>query len=206
MPAPRPRPALLTLAVALVIPACERAPAPGPLPTRWAAPLKLAPLTFFQGHCANCHGAYGKDYDPDSPTNTDAPKLQQMLREMAAAHAAETPLDDYDLAVQKSFHLAAVARRPFLAITNHTWPEPVQITGEATPGSQVELISGPARASIPLHGHTFTIDAKALAQVRAEVTDQQWLRTEIVATKGSVQARITLASENFSASPDAPGH
>ncbi len=206
MTAPRPRPALLTLALALVIPACERAPAPAPLPTRWTAPLKLAPLSFFQAHCATCHGAYGKDYDPDSPTNTNAPKLQQMLRDMAAAHATETPLDDSDLTVQKSFHLAAVARRPFLAITNHTWPKPGEITGEATPGSQLELISGPARVSIPLHGHTFTIDAKALEQVHAEVTDQQWLRTEIVATKGSVQARITLASENFSASPDAPGH
>lgn len=198
---PRVRPVLFAsawLAFALAT-GCERAPVTPPGPTAWAPALSVGPLTLFQAHCANCHGAYGKDYDPASPINSDMAKLDEMLVAMIGAHAADIKPSPIDLAAQKSFHLAAISQRPFLAVTRHTWPEAGELRGEVTPFARLEIISGPARATIWVEGHTFVIEAKLMAQIRSQVTPDEWLETELVATKGESQTRVKLAAGSFTA-------
>ena len=188
--------AMATVVLLICAGGCEKPAASVPAgPKAWGAVPAVAPVAFFANHCASCHGDDGKDYPVDSPLNRDMARLEAKLREMVSAHgkADGAKFTSADWAAQKSFHLAAVERKPFIAVTSHTWPEPGEITGETVHGKRLELIVGLERGDVWIDDDgRFVIKKETMEFARKRVTNEEWLDAELLLTGENGQTRLAL--------------
>jgi hypothetical protein len=178
---------------------CDGKPGPArggampPASAAWAAPLAVGPVTFFESRCANCHGTLGKDYDPASPTHNDQAALVAKIREMVLAHGREdaAKFQPQDYAAQRTLHDALMDRSPFVAITAHAWPSVGDIRGQAAGVQELELIIGPLRARAFVDDFQFVFPASTLAEIRQQVSEEEWLNAELVGI-GPTQLRTRV--------------
>jgi mono/diheme cytochrome c family protein len=146
--------ALLTTAIACA--GQSQQPATSP------ATLGVGPITYFEDHCARCHGSYGSGYLPESLSRRDDESLRRIIRDMSAG-PAQAPLADADVDAQVAYHRSLLARVPFIATTQRTADK---LAGEATAGSTLEIDVNGKRTEIPLDGHEWSVSID-VASVRS---------------------------------------
>lgn len=96
---------------------------------------KVGPISYFDDHCAKCHGPQGSFYGDDFGKNLKEGALHKVVDDMCR-HQGEAPLDGADLEAEVAYHRAMIAKEPFLAITKIT---SMQISGEVTEKSVVRV-------------------------------------------------------------------
>lgn len=158
--------------------------APSPIPP-------IAPITFFERACTNCHGSYGMLYGEEFAKNLDDAALVHIVREMVTG-PARTGLDDASLAALVAFHrqLAAPANGPFIAITRF---DGAAIAGEVSPNARVIVVADGREIEASVTEHVWrvqleTAPARSL-RVRAWFPDGRGA-TELDAAEAAWSHRV----------------
>ena len=149
-------------------------------------PLTVGPISYFEDHCARCHGSYGSGYLPESMKRHDTSSLKKLIREMAAG-PAQTPLDGADLDAQVAYHQSLLAKSPFIAITENTDDH---ISGEATPGAAIQLKIEDRIIDVPMDEYAWSIS-------RDEIGASALPEATLILEKDGVEVTLPL-SEVFS--------
>ncbi len=135
------------LALALAGCGAER-PSPGPRPTAAA----FGPISYFEDHCARCHGSYGYLYAMPFVLDPASETFQEKVREMVVG-PAQSSLTPGELDALVAYHRSMVDGRPFIAWTSADgsgW------RGEVTPGSTVWVIDGGVERGAEVTGHAWS--------------------------------------------------
>ncbi|MBC7834887.1 MAG: hypothetical protein H7Y88_07280 [Phycisphaerales bacterium] len=122
-------------------------------PVAGASPTGLDTLTYFDTHCASCHGPYGDYYNRPFAAATDDDALARIVREMTAG-PGQSPLEGEALAALTAFHRALAADEPFLVITSYASGT---LRGEVSPGSSVFVLIDDAPVPATVDGHTWSL-------------------------------------------------
>ena len=133
--------------------------APTTAPAAAPAALDFKPITYFQAHCANCHGDYGSFYGKGFATDLSDADLQKTVKEMCAG-PGQAPLKGEELAAEVAYHRSLAHGTPFVIVTSRGGGK---VSGEVTAGAAVKV--GGADAAVD--GTTFHADAKDDAAVIA---------------------------------------
>jgi len=137
-------------------------PAPATAPS--TQPLTVGPISYFEDHCARCHGSFGSGYLPESMKRHDPAALKKLIRDMAAG-PAQAPLEGTDLDAQAAYHQSLLKKSLFVAVTEST---DEQISGEASPGAKLKLIVPGRTIDLPLDDFLWTISTKDLSPSELE--------------------------------------
>lgn len=139
---------LLVSAAGLIIWGCSSPPSTPPAePLGDVQVLPLGPLTYFQAHCARCHGPYGVFYP--EPFKSDSATLVTRIDEMARG-PGDSPLDAANLAAQVAFHRVMRAGGVFLSLTSI---EDGLVRGEVSVGAEVVIVGPWGRTRAEVDGH-----------------------------------------------------
>ena len=126
----------------------------------------FAPLDYFNGKCARCHGNYGSFYGAGFAKGKTDAQLAQVVQEMCEG-PAQAPLSPHDLEVLTAWHRALRDGKPFVASVHF---ENSVLNGEVTPGSTVSLETTTGEQSVvPVNGHKWSAglpEGVQLAHVR----------------------------------------
>lgn len=140
-------------AVAVVIAAVYAASAASADETSGSQPLHFGPISYFEQNCANCHGSLGSNYgDTFGVGRTDA-QLFKSVEEMCEG-PGNAPLKGEELEAEVAFHRALARKQPFVSWTS---AENSNLSGEATPGSQLSVTVGDKQSSATLDQEKWTI-------------------------------------------------
>jgi hypothetical protein len=126
-------------------------------------PLTVGPISYFEDHCARCHGSYGSGYLPESMQRHDAAGLKKLIRDMAAG-PAQAPLEEADLDAQVAYHIALLNQSLFITITERT---ATTLTGEATPGAILHLKTGDRIVDVPLDEFAWSLSLEGVNSAEA---------------------------------------
>ncbi len=114
--------------------------------------LGEGPITFFGSHCASCHGEYGTIWPPGFLEGYAAGDLRSKVADMVKVRTGrEGEARTVDALVA---YLRSISDEgAFVAITGSS---PGSLSGEATPGSRVEVITEDGPREARLEGHRWT--------------------------------------------------
>ena len=146
------------LAAGAILCACSpSAPAPGaPAHAATQPPLSTGTISYFEQHCARCHGPYGELYPRPFAAHTDE-ELARIVREMVTGPARST-LPERELDALTDYHRAMANSAPFIAITARVGSH---IAGEVTPGALVTVRASPRSVPAVITGGTWSVDLPA---------------------------------------------
>jgi len=100
------------------------------------APLEVGPISYFENHCARCHGGYGSLYA--YPFMAPDDELPRVVEEMCAGPAM-APLEGRPLEALTAYHIAMRDDVPFVAQVEG---EGTGLFFEVTPGASLHFASG----------------------------------------------------------------
>ena len=120
-------------------------------------PLDFAPLSYYAGACARCHGDNGANYGDLLHNKSDA-QLHEGI-DMMAKGPGQSPLDEPQLAIVTAWHRALVEGKPFAHLAKIERGDKTLLSGEATPGSKVVLKSGGSQLEAAREGTGWKIEA-----------------------------------------------
>jgi hypothetical protein len=140
-------PAIGALVMVAVAVGCSQPPSASPA-SGGPRMLAVGPLSYFQAHCARCHGPYGSFFALPFKSST-ADMLNAKIEEMARGPGG-SPLDTDGVAAQASFHRSLSRGGVFLSVTGVI---DGLIHGEVTVGAEVVVVgpSGPVAAAVEGH-------------------------------------------------------
>lgn len=123
--------------------------------------LDFAPLSYYEGACARCHGNNGANYGDLLKGKSDA-QLHDGIHAMAAG-PGQSPLDDKQVGVMTRWHRALIDGEPFvhLAKIEQRAGDKTILSGEATLGAKVFLKSGEQQLEATRDGAGWKIEAPA---------------------------------------------
>jgi hypothetical protein len=150
------------LAVLPYVMAVETAPATAPATTQAGPMPAFEAITYYDAHCANCHGPQGSFYGPTLGKNLTDAQLVKVINDMANGPAM-SPIDESQLAAETAYHRAIMAGEPYVSVTKITEAE---LSGEVMPDAKV----------------TVKIGAK---EIDAKVEDAVWVAAIPAGTKVS---------------------
>lgn len=132
---------------------CADPPTPAGGAPVWAAAPPIAPISFFERACANCHGPYGMFYGEGFAALPDDSALTHAVREMVIG-PARTTLDEASMAALVAYHrrLARPAGAPFVVITRI---DGSTVEGEVSPGARVVVAADGREFEATIDGHTW---------------------------------------------------
>lgn len=110
--------------------------------------LAVGPVTYFQAHCARCHGPYGSFYALPFKI-TDEAALKAKIDEMARGPGG-SPLDAAGTAAQAAFHKSLAGGGVFLSVSE---VKEGLFQGEVTLGAEVAVIGPSGRVAATVEGH-----------------------------------------------------
>lgn len=107
--------------------------------------LSGGPVSYFEDHCARCHGDHGSNYDPQALKKLTEAQLRKYVRDMSMG-PGNGPLEGLDLEAQVAYHRALIRKQPFVAVVSL---EGGKVKGEAwgvkslyaRPGGSMKLTS-----------------------------------------------------------------
>lgn len=120
-------------------------------------PLDFAPLSYYAGACARCHGEQGANYGDILQHKTDA-QLHEGI-DMMAHGPGQSPLDEPQLQVMTAWHRALVDGKPFAHLMKVERGDKTVLSGEATLDAKVILKSGGSQSEATRDGLKWTIEA-----------------------------------------------
>jgi predicted DCC family thiol-disulfide oxidoreductase YuxK len=129
-------------------------------PSPTVKPLKIAPIAYYDGKCARCHGPNGSFYEQNFVAKYDDAGLIAVLKRMAEGPGGAA-LDQSDLAVQAAYHRAIAANAPFFSLTKAG----IQASGETT-GDRIKAKVLGKSVPIKVKYGIWTVKLKSLAQFR----------------------------------------
>jgi hypothetical protein len=161
----------------------------GILHSRKTAPLlpKVGPVSYFDDHCARCHGPQGSFYGDDFGKNLNEEALRKVVYDMCR-HQGDAPLDGVDLDAQIAYHRSMIAKEPFVAVTKC---EGGQLSGEVTEKAVVTVKFRHSSVKAEVKGATW----KATAPKGEKPTD-----AVITAELDKRSATLPLSKASFSQS------
>jgi hypothetical protein len=115
--------------------------------------LGFGPISYFEDHCANCHGSMGSNYGDKFGEGLSDARLSQVVKEMCDG-PGNAPLDGEELKAEIAFHRALAKKQPFVSLTS---VEAGKLTGEAPVGSNVVLASGDKETTAAADQEKWTI-------------------------------------------------
>ncbi|MBX3402007.1 MAG: hypothetical protein KF699_01215 [Phycisphaeraceae bacterium] len=123
-------------------------------PPAWAPAPPVAPISFFENACANCHGPHGMFYGEGFAALPDDSALTHAVREMVIG-PARTTLDEASTAALVAYHrhLARSEREPFVVITRI---DGSAVEGEVSPGARVVVVADGLEFEARVDGHAWT--------------------------------------------------
>lgn len=152
-----------------------QAPAQAPAAQEVKPGLKavdFAPLGYYAGACARCHGDYGANYGDLLQNKSDA-QLRDGI-DMMAKGPGQSPLDEPQLAVMTAWHRALASGAPFAHLMKVERGDKTILSGEATPEAKVILKSGETSFEATREGTGWKIEApKDLNLDAAELSAQK---------------------------------
>lgn len=129
-------------------------------------PVKLAPMQYFETHCARCHGSYGRFFGDEFGKDLNDKQLRQTVADMAAG-PAKAPIDGEPLDVLIAFHRALIKREPFIVWTGSS---KTALWGEVSPGSKVQARFGKITVDANVKGNEWHVKLPKGASSQAIVT------------------------------------
>jgi hypothetical protein len=166
--------------------ACACAPHGETTASTPAGPVKTPPVSYFNDHCASCHGPGGQNYGPTFGQNLTDAALHQKVKDMAEGQG-QAPLTDADLNAEVAYHRALILKQPFVA-----WSavETGQISGEVSAGAAVSASAGGKPLKVAQKGTMWAIN---LDGTKAE-------DVTVSATGGGGTTTLPLAKASYSQS------
>lgn len=120
--------------------------------------LDFAPLSYYAGACARCHGEAGANYGDLLQNKSDA-QLHDGI-DMMAHGPGQSPLDEPQLQVMTAWHRALADGKPFAHLMKvELGEEKTILSGEATPEVKVTLKSGESSFEAVREGAGWKIEA-----------------------------------------------
>lgn len=114
--------------------------------TSGTKPLGFGPISYFEDHCANCHGSMGSDYGDKFGAGLSDAKLAQVVKEMCDG-PGNAPLEGEELKAEIAFHRSLAKHQPFVSWTE---TKANKLIGEAPPGSKVWVVTASGQTSATL--------------------------------------------------------
>jgi mono/diheme cytochrome c family protein len=123
--------------------------------------LDFAPLSYYEGACARCHGNNGANYGDLLKGKSDA-QLHDGIHAMAIG-PGQSPLNDAQIDVMTRWHRALIENKPFvhLAKIEKSDSGKTILSGEATPDAKVFLKNGDQQLEATRDGAGWKIEAPA---------------------------------------------
>ncbi len=153
-----------------------------------SAPLDFAAISYYNDHCARCHGPDGVNYDLKHLAQSSDEKLSQVI-ELMAENQGQAPLEARQIAAQMAYHRSFMDGQPFVILSRaKTENGQLQLSGEVTPESQVQICLEEKRYPAQVEDQNWSITLPA-------PTD--WKQVTIEVTKGNTKTELK-AGEGFS--------
>lgn len=152
---------------------------PTTTPADPAASVAPAAITYFQDHCASCHGPYARFAGPQYGRSLSDEALLRKIEEMAAG-PGRSPLDAAGLAAQAAYHRSLVQGTPFVSLTAKTDDE---ARGEVTPGATVEVLAGGQSHAASVDGHRWSVRGVGTIEKIVATASGGARRTELDVTR-----------------------
>lgn len=149
--------------------------APTPSPPTAGALFAPAAITYFQDHCASCHGPYARFAGPQYSRSLSDTALVRKIEEMAAG-PGRSPLDAAGLAAQTAYHRSLVQGTPYVSITAR---ENDGLRGEVTPGATVVVVVGGDSHSAIVEAHRWSVHGVTKIERLIAIAANGARRTEI---------------------------
>ncbi len=122
--------------------------------------ISPGPISYFQTHCARCHGAYGQGYGPGFGQKRTPASMRQIVDDMCKG-PGQAPLDGPALDHQIEFHLALAQGKPYGLIVGkigdrtylEVTPDTKVIVGDVTAGpfeGHLVQLTGPTEMRVEL--------------------------------------------------------
>lgn len=137
------------------------------------AASSFAAISYFQDHCANCHGEYGAMLS-EHQTTLPPDLMRQRVAEMARGPGMAPLEDQTHIDAVAAFITSIGKAEPYATLTK---VNDNTLEGEAAPGTTVIIETPGQRSAAKVEGHTW----------RAATT-QPW--TRILATKDKAETTI----------------
>ena len=142
---------------------------PESAPKTGLQPVDFAPLSYYDGKCARCHGLEGSNYG-DILKGKDDKALHDGIDAMAKG-PGQAPLDESQLQIMTAWHRALVENAPFVHLMKVERGDKTMLSGEATPDAKVILKSGASSFEAARDGVSWKIEApKDLDLDKAELS------------------------------------
>ncbi len=168
-----------------------------PPPTAWATPLGIGPVTFFNDHCAQCHGQYGESLTGDSLKSVGPDEYLGVVGYMVTG-PSQSSLPGPEQAALAAYCRSVCLKGTFLAVVDAGSLGGME--GEVTPGSTVRLVMGEVKLDAAVNGHRWTIDKRQVESAKAQA-GPGWVSAVLVANRAGVETRLPLAEAPFIGPP-----
>ena len=119
-------------------------------------PLRGA-ISLYDNACVRCHGPGGSFYGSDLGKGKSAAHLRKMVWEMCIAQGGLT-VSQREVDAMTAYHRSIMQNEPFIEITALT---STKLSGEATPGTTLQLQTGTKIVAIPLTDNCWTVATDA---------------------------------------------
>ena len=129
-------------------------------PSAAVKPLKVAPVAYYDGKCARCHGPNGSFYEQNFAAKYDNAGLIAVLKRMAEGPGG-APLADEDLAAQAAYHRAIAANAPFFSLLKTG----LEVSGETT-GDRIKAKVLGKSLPVKIKDGIWSVKLKTAAQYR----------------------------------------
>jgi len=157
------------------------AAAPASQPATAPSLLGYRPITYFQDHCANCHGDYGSTYDPAFNAKLSDAQLAGAIRTMAEG-PGRAPLTEEQVRVQVAYHRTLGEAKPFVTVAEvRREADALHLSGDVSPEATVRVTVGERT-------------------IQAEVTEHEWTAVLRPVPVGNVVITATSNGDTISTS------
>ena len=162
-------------------------------PITLAAMPPVAPISYFERSCANCHGSFGMFYGETFAAGLDDAALVRVVGQMVRGPAQST-LDPLSMEALTAFHrsLRDRPKRPFVAVTSTSGGK---LRGEVSPGSSVVVLVGDQSVRANVDGFEWT------AALPAEWEIARRIRIRAMGDTPDASSEIEASRQSFSHHP-----
>lgn len=156
-----------------------------------STPSDYLAISYYNDHCARCHGPDGVNYDLKHLAQNSDEKLRVVIGSMAE-NQGQAPLDKNQVEIQLAYHRSFLDGKPFLILNSvKVENENLILRGEVTPESKVQVCVGEK---------TYAAKTEEQSWTAILPTDADWKKVSIIAVKGNVKTELK-ASAGFSHRP-----
>ncbi|CAN5183906.1 hypothetical protein BH09SUM1_BH09SUM1_13730 [soil metagenome] len=160
-------------------------------PPSQTAPLKIAPMKYFEQKCARCHGPQGAFMADGFGKKYDAAGLRKIVKEMAEGPGDSPLTSPQDLDAQTAYNRAIGSKKLFIAWTKI---EGAALSGEFFGGKAIIAASGKTSLPVTTEEGVWSLELPA-------GIDTNSVELNLKSEDGKTSVTLNLAKESYTGAP-----